>query len=143
MKKEKRKAYYQKNKYEICKKTIGEYADNSIERMNEINRNYIQQLYKEYPFEDYAVRCIKRVCIRFGIKRDSYLYDECFSIGAKAYMYSIGRCSVKKVNEQLIRGYLYVVTRVFIICVLNTYDQSKQICKENGFKQISSDDYRV
>lgn len=137
------KKYYQKNKYELCLKTIGIYADKSIAKMNALNYQYIQYLYQEYPFEKYGDRCIKRICCKYRIRHDSYLYDECYSIGAKAYMYTIGMCSVKNVNEKLICGYLYVVTRIFIICVINTSDEVKQICNVNGLSRIDVQHFSV
>lgn len=112
-------------------------------KMHTLNKELIQQLYTKYTFEDYSIPCVKRICWRFGIRKDSYLYDECVSIGAKAYIYTISMCSTKDLNEQWFRGYLYIVTKVYVMCILNTFDQAKQICKENGLKQIDSQDYRV
>lgn len=70
-------AYYVGDRDNEEKVWVGIYADKCIARMNALNHEHIQQLYRRYPFEKYGDRCIKRICNKFRVQYDSYLYDEC------------------------------------------------------------------
>lgn len=103
----------------------------------------IQKLYLKYPYETYGEQCFRRLCWRFRIKKHYYWYDECYSVSMKAYMYTICHCSMKEDSEKLIIAYLYKMMKVYIICVLNSFYESKNICILNNLKAIDVEDYRV
>ncbi len=122
---------------------ILESADRTIERIHRVNQIRVQKLYQKYSFEQFGDPCFKMMCKKFAIYSTSYVYDECYSIGMKAYMYTICRCSLKADSPKLIRGYLYVIMRAYFICVLNTIDERRIICRENHLRPVDSEHYTV
>lgn len=59
-------------------------------------------------------------------------------------MYTICQYSLKTTDSlDLIRRYLYVIMKVYFICVLNTIDEGKIICKENHLKRMDSSNYEI
>ena len=137
-----RRQYYAKNRVKLCKCTL-QYADRAIERISYGNRIQVQELYQKYPFEQLGESCFKVMRKKFAIYQSSYAYDECYSVGMKAYMYTICQCSLKKDSPDLIRRYLYVIMRAYFICVLNIIDETKIICQENHLRQIDSSHYTI
>lgn len=103
----------------------------------------VLEMYELYPYEKYGEVCFKRLRWRFRIRKDSYLYDECYSIAMKVYLYTMCRCSLKNHTPALINAYLYKVMGIFIICVINTYDERKNICVLNNLRSVDIDGYRV
>lgn len=134
--------YYAKNRVKLCQGKL-QYADKAIERIYYRNSIQVQALYQKYPFEQFGESCFKIMRKKFAIRRSSYVYDECYSVGMKAYMYTICQCSLKTDSPDLIRRYLYVIMKVYFICVLNTIDEGKIICKENHLKRMDSSHYEV
>lgn len=126
----------------LCKCTL-QYADRAIERISYGNRIQVQELYQKYPFEQFGESCFKVMRKKFAIYQSSYAYDECYSVGMKAYMYTICQCSLKTDSPDLIRRYLYVIMRAYFICALNIIDESKIICQENHLRQIDSSHYTI
>lgn len=137
------RTYYEKNRYEICKKTLGVYSENYIDRAYKNNREIIELLYQIYPYDQYVENCFKRVLRRFHICRSSYVYDECYSVGIQAYLYTISVLSWRVHTVEYMRRCLYRMMRVYIICVLNTCNEVKEICKYNNLRKINVSDYRV
>jgi hypothetical protein len=120
-----------------------QYADRAIERIHRRNSIQVQALYRRYPFEEFGESCFKIMRKKFAIYRSSYVYDECYSVGMKAYMYTICQCSMKEDTPDLIQRYLYVIMRAYFICVLNTVDEGRIICRENYLSRIDSSHYSV
>lgn len=127
---------------ELCKCTL-EYADRAIKRINDRNHIQVEALYQKYPFEQFGEPCFKMMRKKFAIGYSSYVYDECYSVGMKAYMYTVCQCSLKTDSPDLIRRYLYVIMRIYFICVLNTIDESGIICQEHHLKRVDSSHYTV
>lgn len=134
--------YYIQNRVKICKRTL-QYADRAIKKINQRNSIQIQKLYQKYPFDQFGESCFKIMRKKFAIYHSSYAYDECYSVGMTAYMYTICQCSLKTDSPDLIRRYLYVIMRVYFICVLNIIDESKIICQENNLKRVDSNHYTI
>lgn len=120
-----------------------ESSDRVIEKINDRNHIQVQALYQKYPFEQFGEPCFKIMRKKFAICHSSYVYDECYSVGMKAYMYTICQCSLKIDSPDLIRRYLYVIMRNYFICVLNTIDEGRIICHENHLKRVDSSHYTV
>lgn len=51
-----------------------------------------------------------------------------------AYLYSIHRCAFMSYNH--VAAYIKKMIKIYIICALVVYDDSKNLCKANGFKEI-------
>lgn len=120
-----------------CKKTLNEYLYNSLERDRKRNSEKIQEYFMQYPFDEYGERAIKRRLGWFGIHKNKAMYDDCYDAGVMAYMYSIHRCGSSGYNYFL--PYFYKMIRIYILCALIIYNDSKNICKINGMKQIYID----
>lgn len=125
MDKEKRKEYckkhYEEHKIDKCKNTIDKYCDKSINRVYCFNQKRVKEMYDIYPYEEYGEKCFKRLVHRFELRKDSEIYQECYDVAMKAYIYTICRCSLKNDCDELIRAYIYKVMRIYIICVFNIY----------------------
>lgn len=138
-----RHTYYEKNRYAICKKTIGIYWENAVRRAKMRNKEIVELMYRLYPYEKYAEVCFKRVIRRYHIYKNNYLYDECYSVSSQAYMYTMSMLSYQKPTEESVKKYLYTMTRIYVICVLNTSNEVREICKQNNLRVIDVNDYRV
>lgn len=126
----------------LCKRIL-QYADKTIERIHQTNNVQVQKLYQKYPFEEFGESCFKILRKKFAIYQNNYIYDECYSVGMKAYMYTICQCSLKEDTPKMISRYLYVVMRAYFICVFNTVDEGRIICREKNFKRIDSNHYSI
>ncbi|MBC8589655.1 hypothetical protein [Wansuia hejianensis] len=135
--KEKRKQYYQKNRIEICKKTIGIYCDRSIEKIQKVYSREVKALYEKYPFEEYGDRLIKTILLQYGIREGKYECAECYEAGVMAYVYSMNRFAV--IECIYIKAYIKKIINIYIKCALVICNESRNICKENGFRHIELD----
>ena len=135
--KEKRKQYYQKHRIEICKKIMGIYCERSIEKIQKVYSREVQDLFHEYPFEEYGERLIIIILRQYGIRDNSYEYAECFETGVMAYLYSINRFAV--IKRIYVKAYIKKVIKIYIKCALVICNESKNICNENGFKHVELD----
>ena len=120
-----------------CKKTLNEYLYSSLERDRIKNLENIQKYFVQYPFDKFGERAIKRRLGWFGIHKNKAMYDDCYDAGVMAYMYSIHRCGACGYDYFL--PYMYKMIRIYILCALIIYNDSKNICKINGMKQICID----
>lgn len=102
-------------------------------------------MYSKYPFEEYFIPYFRKLCYRYTISKNSYLYQECYDAGMLAYMYSICRCSIMhdKENTEHMKAYIWLLIKIYVIAALVTANDSKKLCEANGFKQMDCDDYRV
>lgn len=119
------------------------YWENAVERAWKCNKEVIEILYQLYPYEKYGDTCFKHTIRKFRIYRNSYLYDECYSVSSQAYMYTMSLLSYQTHTEERVRRYLYKMIRIYIICVLNTCNEVKEICKQNNLKAIDVNNYSV
>ena len=135
----KRKILTEAERYEglvrACKKTLNEYLYRSLERDKERNSSRIDDYFTKFPYELYGERAIKKRLGWFGIHKNKAMYDDCFDAGVMAYMYSIHRCGASGYDYFL--PYLYKMIRIYILCALIIYNDSRNICKINGFNEIN------
>lgn len=127
--KESQRKYYEKNKFECCKKRITTSLENSLKRVKKILKNDYESTIDEYrikyPFDSnkfysYAFKILRN----YGIKSNYDVYDECISWVYISYDYSIHRATINKCNH--VENYIKCMIRVFIVCVLNTYNREKE-----------------
>ena len=137
------RTYYERNRYELCKKTIGIYWENAVKRAKICNSETILSLYQKYPYEEYAEICFKQFVKKYRIHRNSYLYDECYSASSQAYMYTISLLSYREHTEEWVKRYLYRIMQIYVICVIYTISEVKEICKHNNLKAVDANNYRV
>lgn len=69
----------------LCKRIL-QYADKTIKRIHQTNNIQVQKLYQKYPFQEFGESCFKILRKKFAIYQNNYIYDECYSVGMKAYL---------------------------------------------------------
>lgn len=105
--------------------------------MQKIYSEEVKKLLVEYPFEKCGEKLIKNIIYQYNIRNYSYEYDECFDAGMQAYLYSIHRCAAIKCFY--VESYIKKVMRIYIKCAIVICNESRNICKENGFKNVELD----
>lgn len=134
---EKKRNYYELNRFECCKRRLGILLDRSLEKVKSILKceyeEKISEFKNKYPFELKFYEYAKSILKYYGIKTNFFIYDECISSVYISYNYSIHRVTVN--NCQHIENYIKRMIKVFIICTLNTYDTKRQICLYHNLKQ--------
>jgi len=134
---EKRRTYYEKNKYRICKNTLDNYCYKAIERIRIICPDLVNYYLKIYPFEKYAELPIKRELRKRGIYPSQDLHDDCYDAGMLAYLYSIHRCAV--MNYKHTEAYIKKMICIYITCAIIIYYETRNLCQVNGFREIKLD----
>jgi hypothetical protein len=132
-----RKQYYQKHQIVICKKTIGEYCYRSIEKVQNTCPEKVLRLVDKYPFDAFAVHQLHRQLWRYRILPSQALYDDCYDAGMLAYLYSIARCAYMGYSN--VEAYITKMIRIYVNCALVIYQDSKNLCRENNFKELHID----
>ena len=143
---ERGKAYFQKNKVHIYKKLLNVYSWNAIKRIKNQSSHMVDEMYMRYPYDKYCSPYFNYLCLKYGVRQNAYLYQECFDAGMLAYMYSICRCSIMKDRDdsEHIKAYIWKITKIYFKAAMEISNDSKNLCKENGFRQVNcSEDYRV
>lgn len=120
-----------------CERTLNRYAYDAMARAKSLCEKKVDAYFERYPFER-AERAVKRYLFRFGIRRDSGMYDDCYDAGMLAYLYSIHRCAV--IDCVNVDGYLCKMIRIYILCALVLYRDSENLCRENGLHLVRIDD---
>ncbi len=102
-------------------------------------------MYTKYSYEEYYEPCLRYYCRRYGIKQHSYLYQECYEAGMLGYWYSMARCCIiVDLNDmKRVKAYLWKVTKGCVIAAMVVAYDSRNLCRVNGFKEISVDSYKV
>ena len=134
---EKRKEYYQRNKYRLCHHKLNVYSFNTIEKIGKICTTTVNKYIERYPFEKYANAYIVKELYKYRINTSHDNYDDCYSAGMVAYLYSIHRCAYMKYSHT--EAYIKKMIRIYIICALVIYDDTYNLCKENDFKEVRLD----
>ena len=88
-----RKKYYQKHRYELCKKTINDIAYNRIAFFYKNYKKEIDNYLLKYPYEEYGDKIIKYYLYRMEIYKTNSVYDDCYDAGMTAYLYSVYICA--------------------------------------------------
>ena len=135
--KEKRRKYYEENKYRICNYILNCYCLKAIEQIRASCPSEVSIYMQRYPFEEYAEAFIRRALHRYNIYRSHGMYDDCYDAGMLAYLYSIHRCAVMQYTYT--QAYIKKMIRVYIICAIVVYQESKNVCRVNGLREIHLD----
>ena len=131
---------------QIYKKLLSVYSYNGIDRIKKQSGNTVDEMFKKYSYKEYFQPYFKHLCYKYNVRRNAYLYQECFDAGMLAYMYSIYRCSIMKDrdNSQHIKAYIWKIVKIYFIAAMVISNDSGNLCKANGFKQVNcNEDYRV
>lgn len=125
------KSYYERNKYLCCKRRIGILLDRSFEKIRNIwaekYNDKIEEYREKFPFDEKFYSYGKYILNFYGIRDNSMIYDECISFVYVSYDYSIHRATVNKCEN--IKNYIKKMIKIFFICIINTYDLTKEIAK--------------
>ena len=92
---------------------------------------------KNYPFEEYGEIFIIRALRRYGIYPAHGMYADCYDAGMLAYLYSIHRCAF--MGYTYTEPYIKKMVRIYIICAIAVYKETKNLCRVNGFTEIRLD----
>lgn len=130
-------AYYQKNKGRICKKIIGEYCYRAIENVQDKCPETVTEFITKYPFEDFAAQRILKQMKYYRIYPSQARYADCYDAGMMAYLYSIHRCAY--IGCQNVEAYITKMVRIFLICAMNSFQDSKELCRENNLREVRLD----
>ena len=135
--KEKRRKYYENNRYAICDKTINSYCASKIKKVRGLCIGRVNEYMVRYPFEKYADRYIKRQLSIYKVKPSDSRYADCYDAGMMAYLYSIHRCAEMSYSHT--EPYIKKLVRIYIICALVVYDDTRNLCQANGFREVRLD----
>lgn len=130
----------------IYKKLLNVYSFNAIERIKKQGGSLVNEMFGKYSLEEYFYPYFKRLCYKYNVRRNAYLYQECYDAGMLAYVYSIYRCSIMKDRDNLqhVKAYIWKIVKIYFIAAMVISDDSRNLCKENGFKQVNcNEDYRI
>ena len=137
-----RRAYYEKNRYEICKRKMEIYIPQSIDKVKRIMPKTVLEYQAQYIYDERLESYTKYILKRMGVSASRDYYDDCISNSFLGYLYSICMCAMYGYTGTHVRNYIKKMIRVTIICGINTSDEVHQICKENHLSVKYLDDDR-
>jgi len=135
---EKRRKYYEANKYSLCHKMVNVHCDSKTKKARDLYSDRVDSYISRYPFEQYADSYIKKQLAICKISLACSHYHDCYDAGMMAYLYSIHRCA--EMSYSHVEAYIKKVVRIYIICALVIHDDSKNLCHANNFRQVRLDD---
>jgi len=135
--KQRKREYYEKNKYILCNKTINVYCIAKIEKVRSTYKDRVDEYINLYPFEEYADRYIKKQLFICKVYKAHSHYDDCYDAGMMAYLYSIHRCA--EMTYSHVEPYIKKLIRIYIICAIVIHNDSKNLCKSNNFSEVRLD----
>jgi hypothetical protein len=136
--KERRRKYYEENKYAICNKTLNIHCVNKIQKVRNLYIDKVNEYISRYPFEIYADCYIKKRLALHRIHSNHSHYADCYDAGMMAYLYSVHRCA--EMSYAHVEPYIKKVICIYIVCALVINNDSKNLCNANGFREIKLDD---
>lgn len=125
-------SYYERNRYELCRRRIGEECFRAMEKVKTVCPERIERYLEQWPFDAYADRRIKRQLWWYRIHPQHQLYDDCYDAGMLAYLYSIHRCAM--MEYQYVNQYIAKMVRIFVICALNAGRETEHLCREHNLR---------
>ena len=134
--------YYEKNKYDICKKRVNQYLENSIRNVESFWKNKyskkIEEIEKKVPYNyEKWDKFSSIILYEYSIQENNECYDDCKSIVYEAYRYSIYRMTLRKHKTvKHINFYIRKMVKLFIVCTLIIFNEKRQICKTHGLKLV-------
>ena len=135
--KEKKKQYFQDNKYTLCNKTLNHYCFKKMETAKKLHAKRVSDYLNRYPYDKHIEKYIAISLYKKNIFPTQGRYADCFSAGTSAYLYGIHRCAEMSYKHPL--AYIKKVIQIYIICAIIVYDDSKNLCDRNGFRKINID----
>jgi len=87
--KEKRRKYYEDNKYDICNNTLNKYCVKKIEEIRNLHTDRVNDYIERYPFEKCADLYIKSELYKHKVFSMHDRYADCYDAGMMAYLYNI------------------------------------------------------
>lgn len=133
--------YYEKHKVRICKALLERYVEHALKRIQAEHGDKLAELYERYPYEEFGEKLIKRCLRQLRIAEGSYAYQECYDAGMMAYLYTVHRCAV--IEMRVFKAYANKVMRIYMNCTLVVCDDSRNLCRENRFRQVKLDAPRI
>jgi len=121
---QRRRKYYEENKYKICHNTINRYCFKSMEKIQDLFPERVNEYTNRFPFEEYAERYIKSELYKHEIFSVQDRYADCFDAGMLAYLYSIHRCAAMQYNHTA--AYIKKMIRIYVICAVVIYQDTKK-----------------
>lgn len=118
-------------------KVIGEYNDRAIEKVRRKCAEQVDALYEKFPFEGYVEKRLRQLLRKYGIAPTCGCYDDCYSAGMMAYLYSVHRCAYMGYKNE--EGYVAKMLRIYLICAIVAYKDAQNLCHENGFCEVRID----
>lgn len=92
---------------------------------------------KQYPFEGFASRCLRRQLRYFHIYPSQARYDDCYDAGMMAYLYTIHRCAY--MGYSYVEAYMAKLIRIYLICAVIVFPDAQNLCKENNLRELNLD----
>lgn len=137
-----RRAYYEENRYELCKRKMEIYIPKSIDKVFKIMPKTVSEYLTQYIYDERFESYARYVLKRMGVSASRDYYDECISNTYQGYIYSICMCAMYGYTGTHVNNYIKKMIRVTIICGINTFDEVRHICKENNLSVKYLDDDR-
>ena len=137
--KEKRRQYYEKNRYRLCDYSLNYYSPKAIGQIVSICPDTVNEYYSLYPFEEYGEPFIKKRLSGYRVFSHQARYQDCYDAGMLAYLFSIHRCAFLHVEN--VTAYINKMIRIYVICALVLCDDAKNLCRTNGLKEVRIDAY--
>lgn len=119
------------------RKTLTEYAYRSMESIQALYPQRVEQYLLDFPFDQYGHRFIRIVLCRFRISAHQMEYDDCYEAGMLAYLYSIHRCAA--LNCDYTVPYIRKMIRIYVLCALAIANDGRNLCRCNGLRQVCID----
>lgn len=123
----------QKRPYSYYEKTINEYSYRSMERVSKTCPEKVEALLLRFPFDDSQDKQLRRALRRCRIYPGQGCYDDCYSAGMQAFLYSIHRCALMGYTNVI--GYIAKMQRIYLICAIVVYRDTAYLCKEHGLRE--------
>ncbi len=131
------KKYYEENKYKICNRTLNIYPFKAMKKIEKAIPQKVKKYLKQYPWDSAMEKYMKNVLFRKNISISNGCYDDCCSAAMVAYMYSIYRCAFMEYDY--VESYTKKMINIYIICAINIYNLTNNICKQNNLRRIDVD----
>lgn len=132
-----RRTYYLRHRYDICKYTLDVYTFRSIETIQSLIPDRVAAYIQQWDFEACAHKRILRQLYRYNIYPSNQLYSDCYDAGMIAYLYTIHRCAWMRYDHVI--PYLIKMIRILVTCALYVGRETENICQQNGFVQYHLD----
>ncbi len=131
--------YYMENRVKLCRQKLTVYSYKSMAEIKSRIPDRVEEYLRAYPFEEFGDRLIRSTLLRrFSIRPRQAEYEDCYEAGILAYLYSIHRCADMACDYTV--PYIRKMIRIYIICALVVYYDSRDLCRRNHFLEIRLDD---